>query len=473
MDEDATVYPTGPALRPEAPVSLGDYDLLEEIARGGMGVVCKARQRSLNRIVALKLIRSGELASAREVARFRAEAEAAAQLEHPGIVPVYEVGEQNGYQFLSMALLEGGSLAERLEQGPLGAVEASELLKSIAEAIHFAHERGVVHRDLKPQNILLDNQGIPRVTDFGIAKDLNVDSGLTVTGQIVGTPSYMPPEQATGTGSGPLVDVYALGATLYCLLTGRPPFQAATPLETIQQLIEHEPVSPRSLNAAIPQDLETICLKCLRKEPDKRYRSAAALAEDLDRWLTREPILARPVSRAEKMWLWCRRRPAVAGAIAAGVFSLCMVAVLISVRESGKSRETNLEDRLHWENYMSQVRTLDRLLSMAQSRKYRQAVEEAERLMHSDKVTPLMMYDLGCVFSLACETANSYSDIPHDEKRDFTREYAQLAVDALEAAHRLGYFRIPENQALLVNDPDLSSVRTEARFRELLERVIR
>ena len=294
----------------------GDYELLSEIARGGMGVVYKARQAKLNRLVALKMIRSGELADDEQVKRFYSEAEAAARLDHPGIVPVYEVGEANGQHFFSMALVIGTSLNDRVkDDGPLPPKEAARLLKSVVEAVEYAHGKGIIHRDIKPQNILLDEAGQPRLTDFGLAKQATSQSDLTVTGQVMGTPSYMPPEQASGKIDeiGPASDVYSLGATLYFVLTGRPPFQTATPAETIQQVLDTEPVALRRLNPAIPHDLETICLKCLRKEPAKRYASAAELAADLGNWLENRPIMARPVSRAEKAWLWCKRRPTLVG----------------------------------------------------------------------------------------------------------------------------------------------------------------
>ena len=256
----------------------GDYEIIREIARGGMGVVFLARQASLNRPVALKMILAGQLADDTDVKRFYTEAEAAANLDHPGIVPIHEVGQHEGQHYFSMGFVDGESLAQRLSRGPLPAREAALLLAKVAEAIEYAHRRGVIHRDLKPANVLIDQSGNPRVTDFGLAKRLQADSGLTGSGQIMGTPSYMPPEQAGGHrgGVGPATDVYALGATLYALITGRPPFQAATAMDTVIQVVAEEPVPPRRLNPAIPRDLETIILKCLEKEPPKRYDSASA-----------------------------------------------------------------------------------------------------------------------------------------------------------------------------------------------------
>jgi serine/threonine-protein kinase len=233
----------------------GDYELLREIARGGMGVVYRARQVSLNRPVALKMILAGQLASDDEVKRLYMEAEAAANLDHPGIVPIYEIGEHEGQHFFSMGFVEGTSLAARVADGPLPPREAATLTMKVAEAVQFAHEKGVIHRDLKPANVLLDAQGQPRVTDFGLAKKLQADSGLTHTGQVMGTPSYMPPEQAEGKNVGPPADVYALGAILYCLLSGRPPFQAATPMDTLIQVVGQDPVPVRQLNATVPRDL--------------------------------------------------------------------------------------------------------------------------------------------------------------------------------------------------------------------------
>jgi WD40 repeat protein len=292
----------------------GDYEIVREIARGGMGVVFQARQVRLNRPVALKMILAGQLANETEVKRFLTEAEAAAHLDHPGIVPVFEVGEHDGQHFFSMGFVDGQSLSQRLADGPLPSREAAELLRRVCEAIEYAHQHGVVHRDLKPANILLDRNGNPRVTDFGLAKKAQGDSGLTRSGQIMGTPSYMPPEQAAGERGnvGPPADVYALGATLYALVTGRPPFQAATPMETVIQVLYAEPVPPRRLNASIPRDLETICLKGLEKETGKRYPTAAALADDLGRFLAGAPILARPVTRFERAVKWARRKPAIA-----------------------------------------------------------------------------------------------------------------------------------------------------------------
>jgi WD40 repeat protein len=306
-----------PSSEPASPTHIryfGDYEIIREIARGGMGVVFEARQVSLNRKVALKMILAGQLANETDVKRFHTEAEAAANLDHPGVVPIYEVGQHDGQHYFSMGFVEGQSLSSRLAEGPLPPREAAALMVNVAEAIEFAHQRDVIHRDLKPANILLDKNGNPRVTDFGLAKKLQSDSGLTGSGQIMGTPSYMPPEQAGGQRGevGATADVYALGATLYALVTGRPPFQATTPMETLIQLLSDEPVPPRRLNASIPIDLETICLKCLQKEPGKRYAGAAALRDDLKRCLAGEPIRARPVTRFERAVKWARRRPVVA-----------------------------------------------------------------------------------------------------------------------------------------------------------------
>lgn len=309
----------------------GDYELLEEIARGGMGVVFKAWQVSLNRVVALKLILAGQLANHEEVQRFHAEAKAAARLDHPGIVPIFEIGEHQGQHYFSMGYVEGVSLAKRVAAGPLPPKSAAELVRSIAVAVDYAHQNGIIHRDLKPANVLLDQSGHSKVTDFGLAKQISADAGLTATGQILGTPSYMPPEQAAGKFEvGAAADIYSLGAILYTLLTGRPPFQSASVMETLKQVMEQEPVPPRQLNGAVPLDLETITLKCLEKMPDRRYATAAHLVAELTRFINGEPILARPVSAVERGWRWCRRKPVVAGLAAAVVTALVAGTVVSS-----------------------------------------------------------------------------------------------------------------------------------------------
>ena len=329
----------------------GDYELIQEIARGGMGIVYAARQKSLNRIVALKKILHGTLANAEQVRRFRAEAEAAARLHHPGIVGIYEIGEHEGQQYFSMEYIEGSNLAEVVREGPVPARRAAELLKTISVAVAYAHQHGVLHRDLKPSNVLVDEHDQPHVTDFGLAKLLTGDTDLTLSGQMLGTPSYMSTEQAAGDRAalGPATDIYSLGALLYHLLTGRPPFVAATVAETLRLARETEPAALRSLEASVPPDLETICLKCLAKEPQRRYATAQELAADLERFLRGEPIHARPVTRFERAWRWCRREPALAGAIGVVALALVVVPVVTNVAarrvQSARGQETQERQR--------------------------------------------------------------------------------------------------------------------------------
>lgn len=295
----------------------GDYELVEEIGHGGMGVVYKARQKTLDRLVALKLLLFGAHAPPESIKRFRAEAVATAALQHPNIVAIHEVGFSQGQHFIAMDYVEGQSLLVLIRGGPLPARRAAAYVKAVAEAIHFAHERGILHRDLKPANVLVDANDQPRVTDFGLAKRLEDDSNLTITGQVLGSPNYMPPEQATGKRGGlsRRTDVYALGAILYHALTGRPPFAGEGLAETVQLVLRADPVSPRVLQPSVPRDLETVCLKCLEKEPARRYATARLLAEELGRFLEAKPVLARPVGQLAKAWRWCRRNPAVASLI--------------------------------------------------------------------------------------------------------------------------------------------------------------
>ncbi|MBI4326764.1 MAG: protein kinase, partial [Chloroflexi bacterium] len=347
--------------------AFGDYELLEEIARGGMGVVFKARQKSLNRIVALKMIVGGLLASPSALQRFRAEAQAAASLQHPIIVAIHEVGVHEGQPFFSMDYVEGRNLAEVLRDGPLEPRRAAGYAKTIAEAVAYAHQRGVLHRDLKPSNVVIDRFDQPRITDFGLAKrfvaqaslpalsptssrpavetppasgaaeapagskpatlqtgSLRYAEDLTLSGQVLGSPNFMAPEQAQGRHRevGPPSDVYSIGALLYHLLTGRPPFQAATLTEVLRQVVATEPAAPRLLNPSLPRDLETICLKCLEKDIPRRYPTAQALADELGRFLREEPIFARPIGRVGKAAKWCRRNPRLTAAMGFALLSL-------------------------------------------------------------------------------------------------------------------------------------------------------
>ncbi|QDT73490.1 Serine/threonine-protein kinase PknB [Lacipirellula limnantheis] len=314
----------------------GDYEVESQVARGGMGVVYKARQLTLNRPVALKMILAGHLADDVAIDRFYAEAEAVANLKHPNIVAIHEVGLHEGQHYFSMDYIDGPSLAEWAARRPTPALQAATLVKTIAEAVHFAHSRGTLHRDLKPSNILIDADNVPHVTDFGLAKTTGSGRNLTQTGDIMGTPAYMSPEQASGRHDqiGPHSDVYALGAIFYELLTGEPPFQSDNPMAALLKVMEAEPIAPRTRNSAIPPDLETICLKCLEKSPQRRYHSARDLAEDLDRFIRREPIHARPASVARKAASWMRGHPGILAAATAFTVAALVAGLLYLAEEN-------------------------------------------------------------------------------------------------------------------------------------------
>jgi eukaryotic-like serine/threonine-protein kinase len=331
-----------------------DYELLEEIARGGMGVVYKARQISLNRVVALKMMRPGLLATEDEVRRFHSEATAAAGLQHPNIVAIHEIGEQDGLYYFSMDYVEGASLAQVTAGRPLPERTAAEHVKTIAEAVAFAHQQGTLHLDLKPSNILIDLADRPRITDFGLARPLSAAAGGTASGVISGTPSYMAPEQAAGTRDPltPAADVYSLGAILYESLTGRPPFQDGSAFQTLQAVLDSEPQRPGAIVPGLSRDLETICLKCLSKEPHRRYLSAQSLADDLTRFLRREPIAARRIGIAARAGRWCRRNPWQTTAAAA----LAIAAITLALAAMQARRSAAMLREQYWQSLLEQAR---------------------------------------------------------------------------------------------------------------------
>ena len=310
---------------------LPGYEMQRVLGRGGVAIVYLAQHVRLERSVAVKMLLAGQHAKAHELDRFSREARSLAGLHHPNIVQIFDVADYNGCPYFTMEYLNGGTLSDRVKERPMPAKDAARITATFAEAIHVAHQSEIIHRDLTPSNILFTADGVPKITDFGLARHLHETNGLTRTGAALGTPGYMAPEQADGRGSeiGPAADVYGLGAILYKLLTGRPPFQAETTALTIRQLLFDEPLRPSKLNPSVPRDLETICLKCLSKEPQERYETAAALADDLRRFERGEPILARPIGPLARAVRWARRRPALAGALAAGVLLASALVVTV------------------------------------------------------------------------------------------------------------------------------------------------
>ena len=396
---------------------LGDYELLDEIARGGMGVVYRARQLSLNRVVALKLLLGGEFAGPEFIKRFRREAEAAARLRHPNIVAIHEFGFQDGQQFLAMEYIEGRSLSDCVREQPMPARRAALYLHAITGAVAFAHEQGVLHRDLKPSNVLIDARtDQPRITDFGLAKQLppetplqarsagpaaahlspsgsDAPDALTISGRALGSPAYMAPEQAAGRGNiGPAADLYSLGALLYHLLTGRPPFQSDSLAETLRQVHHEEPVAPRRLNPSVPPDLETICLKCLEKDPARRYRSAHELVEELDRWLQDVPILARPIRPWARAWRFCRRRPVVA-ALGGSVLALLVVVAVGSSMATWRIAAARRAEHVERERFQAAHRDLQHAIRVLELQRAEDAFRAKDSALGVAHLSALLRRD--------------------------------------------------------------------------------
>ncbi|HEV3446465.1 MAG TPA: protein kinase, partial [Gemmataceae bacterium] len=441
--------------------TVGGYQILGLLGRGAMGVVYKAKQRGLQRIVALKMILAGGHASEHDIARFRVEAQAVAQLQHPNIVQVYEVGEQDGNPFFSLEFVDGGSLNKRIRSEPQPIRPAAHLTMLLADGMEAAHQKGVVHRDLKPANVMLTTPrqpgssagssvafspsealyGIPKIADFGLAKRLEDESGTTRSGTILGTPSYMAPEQAEGKIKevGPLADVYALGAILYELLTGRPPFRGDGMWETLNLVRTTEPVPPTQLNPKVPRDLETICLKCLQKEQSRRYQGASALAEDLRHFLAGEPIQARPVSAVERTWRWCRRNPVVAGLLALFVLALVagtVVSTYFAIESSARANQL-AEEKVETE-------------------KQRDAAykNEARALKNAGSANQVLMQGQQAIKDILNEVTKKLGDTPdmRDEIRDLRKQILEHGAGALEKFDAYA----KDNLDLVNSDPNLA-----------------
>jgi tetratricopeptide (TPR) repeat protein/predicted Ser/Thr protein kinase len=435
---------TGAAEPSSRTADVPGYQILGELGRGGMGVVYKARQKALKRLVALKMILSGVHASPKVRERFRIEAEAVARLQHPNIVQIYEVGEHDGQPFLTLELVAGGNLAHKVAGAPRPPRLAAELAETLARAMHHAHQHGIVHRDLKPANVLLTGEGVLKITDFGLAKLLDSSSGATPTEAFVGTPSYMAPEQARGEAKhiGPAADIYALGAILYELLTGRPPFQAATLLDTLEQVRTQEPMPPSRLQHQVPRDLETICLKCLEKEPARRYASAVDLADDLRRFLTDQPIRARPTSPVRRAVQWVRRRPALATLLVACVGGVLLAGGLLGWHAADRAAHWREQQKVERELAEEKTRQED------QARYRRFVAERDEALFHAVVGTQFTCMDLAAQVEAARAAADRalaavsagdgtlapspyWSDAEQREVQDSCYEMLLVLADAL------------------------------------------
>jgi serine/threonine protein kinase len=351
------IKPEGPATEESLPLpTVAGYEIIDLLGRGGYGVVYKAIQVKVKRLVALKMILAGPHAGASDLARFRAEAEAVGNLQHPNIVQIFEVGEQDGHSFFSLEYNDGGNLEDKLDGTPMAPRQAAELIETLARAMHYAHEHGIIHRDLKPANVLLTADGTPKITDFGLAKKLDSEQGFTGTGAAVGTPAYMAPEQAMGQNKtlGPAVDIHALGAILYKLITAKPAFPGDNPVDLMIRVATEDPVPPSRLHGKVPLDLETICLKCLEKEPHRRYRTAGALADDLARFLNHEPILARPVNFLERCWKWARRRKLVTALLAGTVCAVIGLLTAWGFYQQSVYRHQQAEKQ-HEQNVLAEI----------------------------------------------------------------------------------------------------------------------
>ncbi|HEV3256485.1 MAG TPA: protein kinase [Gemmataceae bacterium] len=485
------------------------YEVLGVLDQGGMGIVYKARQTALKRLVALKVILAGPYARADQVERFRREAEALANLQHPNIVQIHEVGESSGNRpYFSMEFVEGGNLAHKLAERLLPAREAAGLALTLARAVHYAHQRGVLHRDLKPANVLLTRDGVPKITDFGLAKLLGHDaetgepSYRTQSGAVMGTASYMAPEQATGKTheTGPAVDVYALGAILYEMLTGRPPFQGETTLDTLEQVRTQDPVPPSRLQPRLPRDLETITLKCLDKEPAKRYPSAEALADELQRFLAGEPIRARPIAAWRQAVKWARRKPAQAVLIAVSVAAaLCLLAVwgwftaqlheernkaidqarIARIAQQQALRETEIAESKKAEARRERDEARkQRTRARAILRRALAEVDEHARSTENSKTDPVkranpgsVLYNLANVYALASATTRRDTDLSTDDRNQLAEHYAARCVELLEKADTIGFFGNRANLDRLAKDRDLDPVRSREDFKRLLKEV--
>jgi len=442
---------TADAARSKLVLTVPGYTLLEELGRGGMGVVYKARQESLGRLVALKMIRAAMLADTNQLTRFQIEAEILAQLQHPNIVQVFEIGQHQDMPYLAMEYVPGAALGDAIQKRGFTPNASAALVEKLARAMFSAHERGILHRDLKPANVLLNAEGDPKITDFGLAKRVSSDSQLTATHAVMGTPSYMPPEQALGRSSeiDSRSDIYSLGAILYELLTARPPFRGTTPLETLQQVIHREPAAPRSWDARIPRDLETICLKCLHKEPAQRYETAADLADDLRRFARGEPILARRVGPVERGWRWCRRNPAVAGsaALAGAAITLGSFGVAWQANQAEHARQ---QAQLQFQRFAAEADEKFQLIKDLMER-----VPEEERAQDERLQSALA----------------SYQNWLAEEPSDVTAQasYAEALFHVAEIRRRMGQFDLAEQvygKARQVYEQLVATAPEEARYHQ-------